>query len=164
MEEAKDLDKWKVLEALGSAMDASKALYEKLHPEDYLSEVEAEASAAGKFFKAIGFASAAIDIITGMHGIYESETLAGQVSEGMKTLGAALVFGGGFAEEHPAGVVVMALGAALEGVGSYWKEQSSEICEFLRNCKWGSGRARRSPSVPSSKMSTPTGIAASLAI
>ena len=142
-EEAKSGDPWKVLEAMGALMDASKAIYEKFHPEDLVSEVEEEASFVSKGFRVVGFASAAIDIITGAHGIYVSPTLAGQVSEGMKTLGAGLVFGGGFVTDNPGtfpvGLAVMTLGAALEGVGSYWKGQSSEICEFLRNCKWGSG-------------------------
>jgi hypothetical protein len=140
VDEARDgKDPWKRLEALESALDASKALLETFHNEDYVSEVEEVASRAGQAIKVLGLAGAAIEVALGMHGIYEGQSVSEQVSEGMKTLGSALVFGGTIGEEHPVGMIVLVVGAGLQSLGSYWKAQANPVCEFLRNCRWGSG-------------------------
>lgn len=140
VDEARDgKDPWKRLEALEAAMDTTKALLETFHHEDYVSEVEEAASRAGQAIKFLGLAGAAIEVALGMHGIYESQSVSEQVSEGMKTLGSALVFGGTLGEEHPVGIAVLVVGAGLQSLGSYWKAQANPVCEFLRNCRWGSG-------------------------
>jgi hypothetical protein len=138
-QEAKDGDGWKRLEALGSAMDTLKAILEVKERKTLLEEVEKAESAASKVLKVLGVASAAIDVISGFHGIYTGETTGEQVSEGLKTLGSVIVFGGQFTEETPACVIIMGIGAALQGLGDYFKEQAGPIDTFLRNCRWGVG-------------------------
>ncbi len=135
----KSKDNWARLEAFESALDTTKALFEMVHEEEYLSEVEEAGSLASRGFKFVGFAAAGIEVILGFHGIYESQSVSEQVAEGMKTLGSLLVFGGQFGEESPVGIGVIVVGAALQSLGSYWKAQAGPVCEFLRNCRWGSG-------------------------
>jgi hypothetical protein len=134
-------DPWAYLECMGSALDAYSALHETAEKLKFIESVEevAEAGSWAKKFLKVGVFSAIIDVATGSHDMYESDTASGMIANGMRTVGSGLVLGGEVAEEHPLGWIATIAGLALQSGGSYLRDQTRAACVFLRHCRWGKG-------------------------
>jgi hypothetical protein len=134
-------DPWAYLECLGSALDTYTAVHEVGQKIEYFREIGevAEAGSWAKRFIKVGVCSALIDVITGAHDMYESDSVSAMVANGMRTAGAGLVIGGEAAEEHPVGWIATIVGVALESGGSYLRAETRAACVFLRHCRWGKG-------------------------
>lgn len=90
-------------------------------------------------FSPLAVASAGIDMVLAGADAVSGRTTDETIVHGLRTVGAAMTFGGTVFAETGVGVVVAVAGLGLQSLGTFIVANMSASSKFLRYCKWGTG-------------------------